>query len=183
MHEERVGAGADVLLAAAQGFVHAPSGDERFGPRDHGERRGALGVLGGQQLADELRDGRQLLLAVDEAVGLRKLLVLDTDARHTPLLQLAHETAHVVEVAVAGVAVEQDRQIARVGHEFERVDDLGPARFVVVAHAVLRGDREARRPDAAKTRFAHDARRQAVMGFHQEFELVAHQHLAQTRAA
>src|SRR6266478_1647333 len=50
--------------------------------------------------------GERLALSVQEAVGLRKLLILDADTGDTPLFELAHQTAHVVEVAVTRVAVE-----------------------------------------------------------------------------
>ena len=82
----------------------------------------------------------------DEAVGLREELVLDAHAGDAALLELAHEAAHVVEVAVAGVAVEQDRERRRVGHELEHLEHLRPARLVVVAHAERRRDREAAAP-------------------------------------
>ena len=69
-----------------------------------------MGVLGGPDLAAELVHLCQgLLLAVDEAVGLGEELVLQTHAGDPPLLQLAHQPANVVEVAVAGIPVEQNR--------------------------------------------------------------------------
>ena len=182
--QDRVGAGFRVRVRAAQRLVHAPARDQRFDARDDREVGIGLRILAGLDLAAELVDFRErLALAADEAVGLRELLVLDTDARDAALLELLHEAAHVVEVAVAGVAVEQDRQVARVRHEFEHVDDLGPARLVVVTHAELRGDREARCPDALEAGFADDPRGQAVVRFHQEFEVAADEHAAQACAA
>lgn len=182
--QDRIGAGLRIRVRAAQRLVHAPAGDQRLDARDDREIRIALRILAGLDLAAELVDlGERLALAVDEAVGFRKLLVLDAHAGDAALLELSHEPAHVVEVAVAGVAVEQDRQVARVGHEFEHVDHLCPARLVVVAHAELRGDREPRRPDALEARLADDARGQAVVRLHQEFERRARQHPPQPRAA
>jgi hypothetical protein len=184
VNQDRVRTGLPVGFRAAQRLVHAPARDQRFDARDDREIFVGLRVLAGFDLAAELvHIGERLRFAVDEAVGLRELLVFDTDACNAALFELAHEAAHVVEVAVAGVAVEQDRQIARVGHEFERVDNLGPACFVVVAHAVLRGDRKPRTPDRLEAGFTDDSRGQAVMGLHHEFEFVAKEHLAQTCAA
>jgi hypothetical protein len=48
-----------------------------------------------------------LTLSVQEAVGLGKLLILDADAGDAALFQFSHQAAHVVEVAVTGIAVEQ----------------------------------------------------------------------------
>src|SRR6185437_15550955 len=142
-----------------------------------------LRILAGFDLAEELvHIGKWLRFTVDEAVGLGELLVFDADAGDAALLELAHEAAHVVEVAVAGVAVEQDRQVAGVGHEFERVDHLRPAGLVIVAHAELCGNRETRAPDRFEAGFADDSRGQPVMGLHHEFELAADEHLAQAGA-
>src|SRR5258708_5781064 len=92
-------------------------------------------------------------------------------------------TSHVVEVTVAGVAIEEDGQITGVGHEFEVVDDLRPAGFVVVAYAELGGDRETRTPDRLEAGFTDDTGGETVVGLHHEFEFVADEHLAQTRTA
>ncbi len=147
MDQDRVGAGEAIGLGPLQRLVHAPAGDQRLDPRHDREVLVVLRVLARLALAAERVDvGQRLALAADEAVGLRELLVLDADAGDAALLELPDQAPQVVEVAVAGIAVEQDRQVARVRHELERVDDLGPARLVVVAHAVLRGDREAQMP-------------------------------------
>ena len=53
--------------------------------------------------------------AAGEGVGLGKELVLNADPGDVTLAQLAHEPAHVVEVAVAGVAIYQDGQLRGVG--------------------------------------------------------------------
>src|SRR5438045_8048960 len=52
------------------------------------------------------------------------------------LLELAHQPPHVVEVAVAGVAVHEDRdRPGGVGHEADVLHHLRPRELVVVAHA------------------------------------------------
>src|SRR5205807_7143739 len=108
---------------------------------------------------------------------------LDADAGDPALFELAYQAPHVVEVAIARISVQQDRQIAGVGHELQHVHDLRPARFVVVAHPELGRYRKAGRPDPAESRLVHDARRQTVVGLHQELKLLALQHLAQPAAA
>jgi hypothetical protein len=46
--------------------------------------------------------------AADEGVGLGKELVLNADPGDVKLAQLAYEPAHVLEVAVAGVAIDEN---------------------------------------------------------------------------
>ncbi len=60
-------------------------------------------------------------------VGLRVLAGLDAAAELVDLGELLL------------VAVQQDRDAGGVGHELEHLEHLGPARLIVVAHAVLRG--------------------------------------------
>ncbi len=183
VNQDRVCAGTAIGFRATQRLVHAPACDQRFHARHNRKILVRLRVLAGLDLAAEfVHIGKRLRFAVNEAIRFRELLVLDTYAGNAALFELAHEAAHVVEVAVAGIAVQQNRQIACVGHEFEVVDHLRPACFVVVAHAELRGNREARAPDRLEAGFAHDAGGQAVMGLHHEFEFVADKHLAQTCA-
>src|SRR5437667_13246 len=108
--EDRVGAGAMVGLRALDRLREAPARDERLHARDEDEVGVRLAVLARLDLAAELLDvGQRLQLGAQERVRLREELVLDGDAGHADLLELAHEPAHVVEVAVARVAVEQER--------------------------------------------------------------------------
>ena len=155
-----------------QGLIHAPARDQRLHPRDNAEVRVPLAVLAGPDLAAELVDVCQgLFTAVDEAVGLGELLVFDTHAGYPPLFEFPHQAPHVVEVAVTGVAVQQDRDIRGVGHEFQHVHHLGPACLVAVPHAELRRQGEAARPDALEPGLLHEFRRDAVMGFQEELQL------------
>src|SRR5690606_20994522 len=99
------------------------------------------------------------------------------------LLELAHEAPHVVEVAVAGVAVQQDRDGGDIRHELEHVHHLRPAGLVVVAHAELRGDGEAAGPDALEAGLLDDAGGDAVVGLEKELELRRVEQLAQLAGA
>jgi hypothetical protein len=184
VNQDRVGASLAIGFGAPQGLVHTPAGNERFDARDDGEMFVGLRVFTGFDLAAELiHFGERLTLAVDEAVGFGELLVFDTDAGDAALFELADEATDVVEVTVAGVAIEEDGEIAGIGHEFEVIDDLGPAGFVVVAHAELGGDGETGGPDGLEAGFADDPGGETVVGLHHEFELGAGEHLAQTAAA
>ena len=110
MDEDGVGAGLAVGLAALQRLFQALAGDERLDARDDDEVVVALGFLRRADLAGELvHVGERLRRAADEAVRLREELVLDAHAGDAALLELRDEAARRVEVAVAGVAVEQDR--------------------------------------------------------------------------
>jgi geranylgeranyl pyrophosphate synthase len=64
--------------------------------------------------------------ASQERVHLLYVHALDAYASDTALLELAHPTAQVVEIAVAGVAIEKDGQIARIDHALEHIDAPPP---------------------------------------------------------
>src|SRR6185503_15809583 len=89
--------------------------------------------------------------AADEAVALGKKFVFDADTRNSALFELADEPPDRIEIAVAGIAVHQNRDAGRVAHEFRDLEHLSPAGFVVVAKAQHGGDREPARPDPFKT--------------------------------
>jgi hypothetical protein len=180
--QDRVGAGQVVCLRAPQRLGEAPARDERLDPRDQDEVRILLAVLAGLDLPAELVDVSQRLeLGAQERVRLREELVLDGDAGHARLLQLAHEPAHVVEVAVAGVAVEQDRDRRRVGHEGDVVGHLRPRELVVVPDAKGGRDRQAAAPDGLEPGLLRDARREPAVSFHQKRDLRTADELAQAR--
>ena len=182
--ENGIRTGQTVGLGPAQRLIHAPTRDQRLDARDNREIAIPLGILAGGYLAHKFLDiGERLALAVQETVGLWKLLVLDANARNAALLELTYQTAHIVEIAIPRIAVEQYGQIAGIGHELEHVHDLRPAGFIVVAHAKLCGYRQTGSPNALEARLAHDARGQAVMRFHEKFQFRALQHLAQFGAA
>ena len=171
VHQDGVGTSLGVGRGPQQGLVEPPAGDERLGAGHHHEVGVDLGVLGRADLAAELVDvGQGLAPAVEVAVGLGEELVLEAHPGHAPLLELAHEPAHVVEVAVPRVAVEQDGHVGGVGHELENLEHLGPARLVAVAHAEGRGDRQAAGPEGLKPGLGREPRRESVVGLHQHGE-------------
>jgi hypothetical protein len=183
MDQDRVGAGAVVRLGAAERLLHGMAGDQRLHPRHDGEVVVELAVLGGADAAGELLHVGQGLCLADEGVGLREQLVLDAHAGDAALAQLAHEAAHVVEVAVAGVAVQQDGQVGGVRHVLDLLEHLGPGRLVVVAQAERRRHAQARPPDPFEARFRDDLGRHAAMRLHQEGHLGTLQHVAQAAEA
>ena len=180
--EHGIGAGLPVLFPALEGLLEAVAGDERLDAGDDDEVLVALRFLHRADLAGVLvHVGEGLGRAADEAVRLREQLVLDADAGDAALLELHHEAARRVEVAVAGVAIEQDRHGGGVGHELDDLHHLGPARLVVVADAERRRDREAASPDAFEAGLLGDLRGQAVVSLHQEVEASALQHALEGR--
>ena len=71
--------------------------------------------------------------AAGEGVGLGKELVLNADPGDVTLAQLAHEPAHVVEVAVAGVAIYEDGLLRGVGqHSSTWVQDASLLRLAEI---------------------------------------------------
>jgi hypothetical protein len=133
--QDAVGARRVVCLGAPEGLVEAAPRDERL-HAGHDREVGLGGaVLAGLDLPAELVDVGQRLMLADERVRLGEELVLEADRRHSALAELPDETAHVVEVAVSRVPVEEDRERRGVGHELEHLQDLGPGGLVAVAHA------------------------------------------------
>ena len=101
-------------------------------------------IDGGLDLGDHLRQ-RDHLLAGEMAAFLRKDLVFDLDAGGTRPLQHAHRAGHVDRVAEAGIGVDQQRQVDRVGDRGCRVRDLGQRRQPDIGRAQMHiGDAGAR---------------------------------------
>jgi hypothetical protein len=137
-----------------------------------------LRVLSRLDLPAELVHVGERLMLAQEAVGLGEELVLDADARDAAVLELPHEAAHVVEVAVARVAVEQQRDLRGVADELDQVQHLRPAHLVVVADPHGRADGKAAAPEALESRLLGDLRGEPVVALHQEAETVpARQHV------
>ena len=88
-----------------------------------------------------------------------------------PLLQFPDQPLHIVEIAVARVAIQQNRNLCGIRHEFQIVQDLGPTGFIVVPHAKLRGNGESACPDPFKPGFLDDFGTQPIMGFANKFQL------------
>ena len=168
--QHRVGAGPVIGLRPAQRLVHAPAGNQRLDARHDLKVVVALAVLARFDAAAELVHVRQRLVLADEGVGLWEQLVLDADPRNATLAQLPHQAAHVVEIAVAGVAIHEDGDRGGVGHELQHFEDLGPGGLVVVAHAERGRHREARGPDALEPGLFHDLGGEPVVRLHDEGE-------------
>src|SRR5439155_17548078 len=106
VHEDRVGPGLRIGSRAAEGLLQTQARDESFRPRDDREARGATGGGGGLDLPGMLLDGDQLAsYRPVKAAPLRKLVVLDAEARRPRPLEFAHGADHVDGVTVAVVAV------------------------------------------------------------------------------
>ena len=171
MDQNGVGAGLAIGFGAAQRLVEPPSGDQRLDARHDRKIVVGLTVLARLDLAAELVDLGERLALADEGVGLGEQLVLDAHAGDLSLAQLLHQPTHVVEVAIAGVAVHQDRNVGGVRHELEHIEHLRPRRLVGIAHAERGRHRKPGCPDAAEARFFDDLGGKPVMGFHQERKL------------
>jgi len=109
---------------------------------------------------------------LDKTILLGEEFVFDADRGDMALLQFADEPLHVVEVAVSCVAVKENRNRGRIGHEFQVLQNLGPAGFVVVTDAELRGNGEAAGPNTSKACFLNDFCAEAIVGFTDELQLL-----------
>jgi hypothetical protein len=165
--EDGVRAGRAVRVGAFERLGHGVPGDERLHPGHHHEARVGLGVLAGGDLAAELADGRQLVGVADEGVHLRELLVLDAHAGRTGPLGLAGEAAGGVEVAVAGVAVDEYRQVGAGRDGLHDGQQLRPRRLVTVAYAQRGRHAQAGRPQAVEPLGGGDARAESIVDTHE----------------
>mmetsp|Transcript_13780 Transcript_13780/g.42898 ORF Transcript_13780/g.42898 Transcript_13780/m.42898 type:complete len:311 (-) Transcript_13780:14-946(-) len=181
VHQQRVGARGRVGVGALERLLQRPPGDEALDARHDAEVLVGLRVLHRRDLVGELHDvGERLRAAlVEQRVRLGEQLVLNARAGDADLLELADEHARVVEVAVAGVGVDEHRDGRGVRHELPHLGALRPARLVVVADAELGGEGEAGAPDGLEAGLLDDLGGDAVVGLHQELELVRLEHAAQ----
>ena len=171
MNDDGIGAGGTIALRTPERLGQAVPGDERLGAGDEDEVGIAEAVTRGFELAAELVGVGEFLNAVaQEAVRLWEELVLDANTGDAALLKFADEAAEGVEIAVAGVAIDEDRDARGVGHELGDLEDLRPTRLVVVAHAERGGDGEAAGPDRREAGLLGDLGREAVVRLHDEGE-------------
>ena len=130
--------------------------------------------------------GRHHLLADHVAAALRPLLVLDQDRADAHALVALHGVHHVLDVAVAVVAVDEHRQVAGRHDVAHAGRDLAEALQPDVGHAVARADRrEAADEIGLEAELLDDARGERVMrARHHQEPLVLHglvDDLAETR--
>jgi hypothetical protein len=144
-------------LGATQGFSQAPAADEGFHSGDNAKVRIGLRIFACLVLAAELLHVCHGLGApLDETIRLGEEFVFNADRGDVALLQFSDQPLHVIEVAVSCVAIEENRNRGRIGHEFQHLKHLGPAGFVVVTDSKLGGDGEAACPNASKAGFLND---------------------------
>ena len=108
----------------------------------------------------------------DKTIRLGEEFVFNADCGDVALLEFADEPLHIIEVAVSRVAIQENRNRGRIGHEFQVLEDLGPAGFVAVTDAELRGNGEAAGPDASKAGFLNDLCADAIVGLTDELKLL-----------
>src|SRR6266481_2319195 len=92
--------------------------------------------------------------------------------RPQPAMSSSTRATHKT-TAKARVAVEEERDRGRLGHERHVVHHLRPGQLVVVAHAEGRRDRQPAAPDALEPGLLDDACGEPAVRFHQEGDLRA----------
>ena len=115
--------------------------------------------------------------SLDKTICLGEEFIFNADRSDVALLQFADEPLHIIEVAVSRIAIEENRNRSRVGHEFQHLKYLGPAGFVVVTDAELRGNGEAAGPNASNAGFLNDFCAETIVGFTDEFKLFRQEEL------
>jgi len=109
--QDGVRTGQPVRFGSPQCSSMLQNGDQCFDSRDDRKVWGRSGCPCQRLSCRRTPDiGQRLAFPVQETVGFGKLLVLNADARNPALFELAHQAPHVVEIAVARIAVEQDRR-------------------------------------------------------------------------
>src|SRR5580692_3302910 len=134
LDENAVGAGADIAFGAAHGFVEVVDRARIGAAEDPGFRIDALG--GGRlDLGLGKLDGNDLL-ADHVAATLWPLLILDQDGAHPHALVGLHRMHDVLDVAIAVVAVDENRQVARAHDIAHGGGDFAKALQAHIGHAV-----------------------------------------------
>ena len=125
--EYGIGAGLAVCLGTLDRLVQSGAYDESLRPGDDHELRIAYPSPAGFDLAAELRYRSQLVRILYEGIRLREDLILQAHSGGTDPLRTCGEAACRIEVAVAGIPVDEDGQAARrlhqAGHDLQ---DLRP---------------------------------------------------------
>jgi hypothetical protein len=138
-----------------------------------------LGVDGRLEAGDGVLAGDDLL-AGDVATPLGRGLVLDVDGGDPGLLVLPDRAADVVDAAVAGVTVGDDRQVRRLDLPFRVLDHLAHVDHLQVREAKLAQDRRvARHVDGVVAGHLRQAGVQRVVGARREDVVLVVQLLAQ----
>ena len=127
------------LFGAAHGFVEIVDGAGVGARQNPGLRIDALRArrldLGNGQF------GGHDLLADHVAAALRPLLIFDQDGGDAHALIGLHRVHDVLDVAIAVVAIDEDRQVARHHDVAHGGGNLAKAFEAHVRHAVTRADR------------------------------------------
>src|SRR4029077_9098096 len=170
--EDAVCSRGAVSMGSIQGFVQAQAEDESFNSGDDAEIAILLRIFCRPDLTGKfLGIGKELVFLIEERIRLGKYLVLDAHGRDIALLELAHQAAHIVEVSISSVSIQEDRNTAGIAHQFDDLQHLGPTGFIAIAHSHGRGQSKTAGPDPFEARFFDQPRSQAVMGFHQKLQL------------
>ena len=145
LDEQAVGAGFEIHLAAPQCVVEAVHG-ARVGACDDVEVAAVARGGRGADLSHHLV-GWDHVLAGHVAAALGRDLVLHEDRRHAHALVALDRAGDVLHVAVAGVAVDQDRELRRAHDVADAGADLAECGKADVGDGVARADqRDSRRP-------------------------------------
>ena len=139
LDEDAVGAGADVALRPAHGFVEVVD-RARIGARENpGFRIDPLRTCRPDLCFRQF--GRDDLLADHVPAALGPLLVLDQDGAHAHALIGLYRVHHVLDVAVAVVAVDEHRQVAGRHDVAHGRRDFAKTLQPDVGYAITRADR------------------------------------------
>ena len=136
MDEHGVRTGLRIRFSPSQRFLVSPAGDQRLGPGDNHEVRDSLRHLGGADLPAVLFNGNQL--AAEAGVKTASLgidVILDADGRDAGPFVVVDGPHHVQGIAIASVAVGDNRNADRLDHVPLNLQLLGRGDEAGVRHA------------------------------------------------
>ena len=136
-------------------FLEVPepkTAKNRLHPSDDAEDCVGLGIFARIDLAAEfINISQRLCITFEETICFGKKFILDTDGGDASLLQFSNQTLHIVKIAIARIAVEQNGNPGCVRHKFQHFKYLSPARLIVISNAKLRGNGQSACPNSWKS--------------------------------
>lgn len=115
--------------------THPIHGDERFESGDYRKIVAELLILGGLISRQTHRFlPAAAVVSPDVRICFGEELVFNTYCGNVALLKLAgYQPTNIVEIAIAGITIQQDRDTGSVTDKFANLEHLSPTSFIVIA--------------------------------------------------
>jgi hypothetical protein len=169
-----------VGLCTFQGLIKTPACNEGLDPGYNGEIVISLRVFSRLDFSTEsLNVFKWLRLTLDKAIGFWKQFIFNTNTGDTNLPEFTNQSARIIEVTIAGITIQQNRNTGDIGHKLQLFHHLGPGKLIVVTYSMLCRQGKSGTPYALEARLFHNPCGQTIVSFEDEFRLSGIQHLFQ----